>query len=500
MDMGTVRTELIAERQAKTNDCRAWVECLPSEWAIQNFGQVDLGDKRLNNRAIEIAARMVAHPEESLPNQMESRAALRGAYGLLNNDVVNMESLLAPHCRQTLAAAGRAGLVLMVEDTTELDYSAHRSKTGLGPIGDGRGRGLLLHSTLAIVPEGRQVLGLAHAQVVLRQAAAQRTTYKRAESPEGQLWEVSARDVGRPPEDVTWVHVSDSASDIFGYMADCVDRNKHFVVRAFHNRVLQWDEETAQAEDEVAHHLIDYVRSMSPHPGTGYDVQVAAHQDKRSGTKKPARTAHVVVGWTEVTIPSPRQVPGALRNHPPIKAWVVRVWEPEPPPGSDAVEWILITSLMVGTVEDAYRIVDYYTCRWLVEDYHQCLKTGCRVEHTQLDDGADIRRLLGFAAPIAVRLLQLRQTARYTPEMPAAIVVDPLMVAILAYRQKRDEQTMTIAQFWQGVAQMGGHQGRRSDGPPGWRTIWKGWRYLSDLAEGAHLAAKLSTSQKRRIG
>jgi len=118
---------------------------------------------------VEIGANMTAHPDASLPNQMESRAALRGAYRILNHPEVTLVALLAPHCMATLTAAGQVPLVLMVEDTTELDYTAHPHTTGLGPIGDGRGRGFLLHSTLAIVPDSRSVLSLAHAQVVLRE-------------------------------------------------------------------------------------------------------------------------------------------------------------------------------------------------------------------------------------------------------------------------------------------------------------------------------------------
>ena len=185
----------------------------------------------------------------------------------------------------------------------------------------------------------------------------------------------------------------------------------------------------------------------------------------------------------------PEQAPPEVRCHAPIKVSILRVWEPDPPEGVERVEWILLSSLPISTVQDALQAVDWYTCRWLCEDYHQCLKTGCRVEDSQLDDGADIARLLGFAVPIAVRLLQLRQLARQTPDLPAKAVVEPLMVDVLALRQKKNAQAMTIGEFWRLVAAMGGHQGRRSDGPPGWRTLWKGWRYLADLTEGARLFA-----------
>jgi hypothetical protein len=454
----------------------------PEEWAAQQFGSVELGDHRLDRRAVAMAAKVAARPDASLPNQMEDSKALGRAYGLLNNERVSMEALLAPVCQHTLEAARGVPLVLMVEDTTELDYTAHPSKEGLGPIGDGKGRGLLLHSTLAVVPEGRQLLGLAHAQVVVRQVTPKSAPrWKR--SPEAQVWEVSAQAVGSPSEGVTWVHVSDRASDVFEYMAACVELGKHFLVRAFHSRVLSWDKGTPQSEEEESRSLLDYARSLPPslNPAASYTVQVPARN------KQPARGAQVVMAWAEVTIPPPSQAPPEVRSHAPIRASLLRVWEPQPPAKAEPVEWTLICSLPVTSVDEALRTVDWYSCRWLCEDYHQCLKTGCRVEETQLDDGADVARLLGFLAPVAVRLLQARQAVRQTPQSLAKEIVDPLMVELLARRQKKDALTMTIDEFWHTVAAIGGHQGRRSDGPPGWRTLWKGWRFLSDLTEGARL-------------
>ena len=451
-----------------------------SEWAAQQWATADLGDRRRTQRAIEIGAKMAAHPDASLPNQMESRAALRGAYLLLNHPDISLDALLTPHCQATLRAAGQQPWVLMVEDTTELDYTAHPHTSGLGPIGDGRGRGLLLHSTLAVLPDTRSVLGLAHAQVVRRTPApASRPHWTR--SAESRVWEESARAIGRPPAGSVWVHVSDRGSDIFEYMAECLAQGQAFVVRACHNRLLHWDADSLQAHQAEAHALIDYARSLSAQPGSAYRVTIAATKDQ------PAREVHLVLTWAPITFAPPSQAPPHVQQYGPLQVWVVRAWEAEPPAGVEPVEWILLTSLPVTTAADARRTTHWYECRWLSEDYHQCLKTGCRVEASQLDDAADLFRLLGFAAPIAVRLLQLRQAARHTPGVPASAVVDFLMVEVLARRQQTDAFSMTAAEFWRRVAQLGGHQGRRRDGDPGWRTVWRGWRYLSDLTEGARL-------------
>lgn len=453
-----------------------------SEWAAQQWLQVELGDRRLNRRAVEIGSQMAAHPAGSLPQQMGRRKVLRGAYGLLNHPGVSMEGLLAPHRQQTLAAAKHQALVLLVEDTTELDFTQRQEMTGLGPIGNEKGRGLLLHSTLAVVPEGRQVLGLAHAQVVLRIPKTARPAQRWYVSPEGQLWQVSVQQVGRPPEGVDWVHVSDSGSDSIDYLQECRAYGKHFLIRAFRNRRLEWVSDAGEAADEQL--LISYAHQLTPRPESLHTIIVPRQ------AQQAAREAHLALQWTEVRIAPPAQAPEAIRQRGALTAWLLRVWEPDPPPGSEALEWILLSSLPIASLRDAHERVAWYTCRWLCEDYHQCLKTGCQIERRQFDDGMDIRRLLGFAMPIAVRLLQLRQSVRQLPDVPASTLVEPLMVQVLARRQGRDWQTMSAQDFWRRVAQLGGHQGRRADGPPGWRTLWKGWQYLADMTEGARLFAE----------
>lgn len=423
---------------------------------------------------------MAGHPEASLPNQMQSWAALTGAYRLLNHPKVSMSDLLKPHYSQTLQEAGRHPVLLWVEDTSELNFTHHPATSGLGPIGDGKGRGLLLHSTLGVLPGQRRVVGLGYVQVVLRQPKAKKRLHW-SRSPESLLWEQSAQAIGRPPENVLWVHVSDSGSDNFAYLAACRQYDKHFLVRLFQNRVLSWEEDAAQVELAETRKLLDYARSLASHPQSEYGVSVAAIHPQ------PAREAQVVLAWAAVTIPTPVQAPAEVKSHAPLTAWVIRAWEPAPPEGVEGLEWLLLSSLPVQTLQEAQEKVNWYTHRWLCEDFHQCLKTGCKIEDSQLDDGADIQKLLGFAAPIAVRLLQIRQEARLLPETPAEVLVDPLMVAILVRLLKIQTTQLSMGQFWLGVARLGGHLGRMRDGPPGWRTLWRGWRYLADLTYGAHL-------------
>jgi Transposase Tn5 dimerisation domain len=340
----------------------------------------------------------------------------------------------------------------------------------------------------------QQILGLAYGQVIVRDESAggEKTQQKhnggrRSEGIEGRVWEQAAEVIGPAPRHSHWSHVSDRESDVFEYMAACRSLGKDFVIRAFHNRKVNEmaDEDTSEAAAQNQRYLMALARKLVSPTEQTYAVEVPATVKK--GGQQPKRLAQLRLAWTQIHLPAPSYVKGP----PGLEVWLVRAWEPEPPAGGEGVEWILITSLAVNDWGAARYVTQIYECRWLVEDYHMCLQTGCRIEASQLDHGADLKRLLGFTAPIAVRLLQLRHVVRTAPETPVATAttLDPLMVRLLAAKCKLAISSITVKTFWLLVAQLGGYLGRKSDGPPGWRTLWKGWRHLSDWAEGVRLLA-----------
>ena len=146
----------------------------------------------------------------------------------------------------------------------------------------------------------------------------------------------------------------------------------------------------------------------------------------------------------------------------------------------------------VNADEQAWERVAWYRCRWIVEDHHQCLKTGCRIQERQVQSADRLMRLLGLFSPVAVRLLQLRTFSQQTPDRPASEVVEVQAVAIIATRTAQSPSMLTVKAFWTEVARMGGYLARAGDGPPGWKTLWKGWLQLQTLLEGVHLASHLS--------
>jgi len=225
------------------------------------------------------------------------------------------------------------------------------------------------------------------------------------------VWEQAAEAIGRAPRHRRWIHVSDRESDVFEYMAVCQSLGKDFVIRAFHNRRVDESEDTAEAAAQERRYLMELARQLVPQTEQTYAVEVPATVKK--GVKQPKRLAQI-----RLRGPSSICLPPAMSKVTRNGGLDCPCVEPEPPVGVEAVEWILLTSLAVNDWDRARYITQIYECRWLVEDYHMCLKTGCRIEASQLDHGDDLQRLLGFLAPIAMRLLQLRQVVRTAPEDP----------------------------------------------------------------------------------
>src|SRR6266516_2582663 len=469
------------------------------QWAEDTFGNVRLGDQRRTERAVEIASAIAHHPAASLPAQMQDEAATEAAYRFLQMPDVSYEKLIGPHVAQTRAQASKQQQVLLIQDTTEVDYQLHRTTTGLGPIGNGSHHGYLLQSVLAVVPESREVLGLMHQEPFLRQPAPKgETKRQRAQRErESQVWERSVQAIGTPPDGVQWIHVGDRYSDMFSFLSQCRQQQCDFVVRAAQDRCVDVLVEQANAPvPPRSHHRRRAGQAVAAKPQHLFEVvrgwSAVGEQDVHleATTQTKARVAHVVLsfGCLRLLPPAHKQVSQGR----PLVEWVIRVWEPEPPEGVEALEWILLTSVPTATLAQAWQRVDWYRARWIVEDYHQGLKTGCSIEERHLQSYEALRRLLGLLAPTAVRLLQLRAVARETPERLASEILPTDLVQVVALLAKVPAAALTAQQCWYAIARCGGYLRRRTSGPPGWKTLWKGWFSVQTLLEGVHLATRLS--------
>jgi hypothetical protein len=413
---------------------------------------------------------MALDPGASLPAQAGRLGSLKAAYRLLNEEDATHPAVSSPHWEATRREARAPGLgaVLFVQDGTELDYTAHPGTSGLGFVGGGYGQGIELHTTLCVAPAREpRVLGMAFSHAWTRDHGPRKGNETRAQR-DARHKETDVRGdpleaVGRAPDAASgtrWVSVGDRGSDVFSFLTRARALGWGCLVRSKHDRRVE-------GPGGGPSRLHAFARS--PTPVSGFSLSLRA----RPG--KPARTVALRLAFSPLTLQPPAHTVGE-----PIPAWCVRVWE-DPEGQAEPLEWILVSTDAVEGEEDALRLVEWYRLRWLVEEYHKCLKTGCRMESRQLSSRQGLTALLGFLGIVSVLLLQLKGRASLR-EVPEELkeALRALSQGPLQGREERD--------YLREIAVLGGFLGRKSDGEPGWQTVWRGWSRLQDIALGMAIA------------
>ena len=496
--------------------------CCPEMWAQQTFGSAALGDPRRTKRLVWLAGQMARAPQESLPKQHQGNwGQTKAAYRFFSNPHLSREQISMPVWQASRHKAEQEPVVLFLHDDTEVDMGYESATQGLGKIGNGSHYGFLVHTVLAVAPqqEREELLGVAFQQSWKREPAPRRadgkkqTHAQRKKRPrESDRWWQAMEAVGAPPGEQCWVDVGDRYADMWTFFATSRRLNHQVLVRAAHNRRLdsQAEPELAEGRDEGVSYLLDHARQL---PVRGQrTLQVPSEHERR------ARQARLNISWGPVSIQATDGKGRIQQSQAPFQAWVVRVWEPEPPlkvgaqrtrgqkqthgarpkrPRKQAaeqderiegLEWILICSLPVETAEEAWRCVDWYGYRWAIEELHKGIKTGCRLEGRHLGTMQRLECLLAVVTPIAVRLLQLRNLQQEHPDEPAEKWVGEWERKVIAQRVGIAVQQLTVRVFLRAVAHLGGFLGRKSDGDPGWLTLWQGWQILQHIVHGLHLA------------
>jgi hypothetical protein len=394
----------------------------------------------------------------------------------MNRPEATHEQVLGPHSQQVRATMGQQPLVLVVHDTTELDFTSHRALRGTGPIGTGGGRGFLQHNSLAILPDG-QLLGLAHQQLVLRQPVPPGETpaQKRRRPRESRLWLEGMQALGPAPAGCVWVDVADCGGDLFDAMDTARQLGHHFLIRAAQDRKVRVGPPGGEEET----YLRRYARQLA--------AQATATVAITSKGGRPARQATVALAAAEVWVYPPWPESRRASARPPLQVWVERIWEPNPPPGVEPLEWVLLSSLPVASEAELRERQAWYALRWpTAEEFHQVEKTGCGEEDLRFETAEAMRPMVALLSVVAVRIVQLRDAERHRPEAPAAQVASAVECQLVAATLpgKPSAATLTVRQFVHGVARLGGFLGRRRDGSPGWKTLWRGYQRLQDMVEG----------------
>jgi Transposase DNA-binding/Transposase Tn5 dimerisation domain len=449
----------------------------PRTWAEDNFAATELGDKRRTRRLVETAAQLAQQPEGSLPEH-SSWNPLRAVYRLCNRPEVTHSAVTATHFRLTRRRMEQANTaILILHDTTELNFTSHHALEGTGPVGNGQGRGFLQHNSLAIEADTRKILGLAFQQVTTRRPApkAETHTARQSRPRESQLWEQGIRGVGTAPARACWVDVADRGADSFEAMKAALDQGHQFLFRACKDRKVA----TGPTADGPRRLLKSWARSL---PSRAQGEVTIAEQGGR-----PERTARVRMAAGRAWFPVPRLVHGVHPDWVAMRVWVERVWEPHPPTDvEEPLEWILLSSLPASGPEELARHRDRYAGRPMIEDFHQVEKSGCGEEDLRFQTAEALLPMLGVLAIVAVRVLQLRWWGRDGAESPASSASTAEERQAL---KSLGQRIKTAGDFVRAVARLGGFLSRSGDGEPGWQTLWRGYRRLQDIVLGMQLKA-----------
>jgi hypothetical protein len=450
-----------------------------SAWAERNFGVCQLGDQRRTRRLVTVAERMAEHPDGSTPDQFETWSDLKAVYRLFDSAAVTFSALIAPHCQRTRDACLPGDVKLILNDTTELNFGGRRAVAGLGATGKGTGRGFLLHTALMVDPADGRVEGLAAQEIFYRPLTprpkrAKRTQRRRAVR-ESQVWGRVIDRIGAPPPGVRWWHVCDRGADDYEVFCHAIRAGCGFVIRAssLHRKIQTPGGERVALSDDLARQQ----------PWGQRQIAVRATVDT------PPRTAVVELRFAPIGMPRPETVTRWIRDHAPrepLALWVVELREVSPPAGVAPLRWVLYTTQPVTDVATAEAIVQCYERRWLIEEYHKALKTGCQVEERRYQTADRLERIVGLLSVLAVRLLQWKTVARETPQRPAREVAPAVWIRLLQrIRHRPQTADLTIHQFVRELAGLGGHLGRKHDGEPGWITLWRGLTKLHLIVRGA---------------
>jgi hypothetical protein len=448
------------------------------QWAEAQFGSCQLGDARRTRRAVKVATQFIASPAASTPQQIEAWSDLKAAYRLFDADDVTFQSLAEPHWQRTRALA--TGVCLLISDTMETNFGMRRhvQSESLGPTGNGKGRGFLLHSSLMVQAETREVIGLAAQELFFRKPKrAKESSYHRAQrARESEVWGRVVDLVGPPAPGVKYLHVGDRGADNLEVFCHCLEQQSGWVIRASHLRRI------IQTPDGRQMHLERWLAEQ-PILGT-YELSV------RATLREPARIAKLEVRATPVTLIVPHRKTPYLQKlgKKEITEWVVEAREVNPPRNVTPVQWVLHTSEKVTTFEDAWRILEYYETRWSIEEFHKCLKTGCRLESRLYTQASNLKAVTGMLSVLAVRLLQLKSVARLQPDLPAEAIVPKRWLTML--RALRQAPILTVREFFRHLAGLGGFLMRKGDGEPGWITIWRGLTKLLLCLRGVMAARR----------
>ena len=445
-----------------------------NDWAYNETYGANLWDPRCHHTFPSALERLGEPPEVSFSRALGSQR--KAVSRILHHEKSSAEDLLLGHVRATSRRCQKEKFVLVASDTTITNFTAHKATKGLGLIGDKKSqRGFLIHSALALTPEGVP-LGLLHQNAWVRDPDTFGTAQERRERPfeekESYKWQEAVQGIQDAlPEDVRALVIQDREADIYDFFVAPRERRIGLLILATHPRRVE------REPGSEATHVLDAV-AQTPVIGVT-DVRVRARPDRE------ARTASLCVQVQRVRIRAPKH--GLSSQKASVTLTVIRAYEKlVAEEVKEPLEGVLFTTEAVPDAFTALTLVGYYAKRWQIERFHFVLKSGCEFEKLQLDPFTTLQKALSLYSIVAWRLLHLTYLAREQPELPAEEAISATEREVLERATGRG--ITTVAEAMLAVAKIAGFRPVPSAPTPGVKSLWLGFRKLCDMVVGFQLA------------
>lgn len=470
-------------------------------WIMEEMQSADLRDKRLERRLNSLLDSLSKSSTASIPAACNDRAEMVAAYRFFDNEKVEFENVLEPHIDATCKRVAQQSVVLLVQDTTELDLTRPASQMqGTGPLHQGKRCGALLHPLIAFTTDGTP-LGTVYAQAWAREArtdqpklsANQRRVachQKPLSEKETYRWLQTAEQceaIKAHCPKTQLVMVADRESDITEVIDYCNSQDAFdWVIRGGVDRVLSKShksEASVKVRDELQRSKIRFKKQMSIRSRVAWGS--ASLKQHPSQADRDAREITVTVHAAKVSLNDPRRS-STHRKTAGITVNAVLVTEIDPPEGVQAVEWLLLTSLPIGSRKQIEAIIDHYEKRWVIELYFKVLKSGCKIESRRFEHMDRFLPALALYMIIAWRSLYICRVSRTHEDSSCELVYEKAewhSVWQIVKKAKPPKKPPSLMQMTKLVAQLGGYVNRKNSGPPGPQTMWLGLQKMHTIAE-----------------
>jgi len=449
----------------------------------ESYKNADFGDERLGKRFARVLEQLSREPASSISAACKDPYQAKAAYRFVSNDEVTNEEIIMTARNVTIANinAAKPSVLLIPQDTSEMNYSNLKATSGLGNIGSSKtAMGVLAHSALAVSDAG-EVFGLMAQKLWVRppenfgQSDAKRSKLP-IEEKESYKWLETLDMAGASfPESTKVVHVCDREGDIFELFCKAEKSGALYLCRRFHNRPI--------AEENGLKKLDDLVDALAE------AGRINIHVPRDSHTGRNARNAEIAIKFGKCETTKSSKLAGNKELPDSIKVCFVSAEEIDPPEGQEKILWKLITNVPINGFEDAVTAIQWYTQRWKIETFHRTLKSGCKVEELQSGSAEKLIKLIAIYSIVALDIMLISYVARTQPDASCEnwLTEDEWKILCRVANKTKilPEKPPTIHEAVVMIAKLGGFLARKSDGFPGVTVIWRGLTKFYFIADAA---------------